>query len=141
VFWQGLLRAAFLRNSSFIVRSLLRVPKGSSAYRSAVTVVAFCLTAVLHTAGFWAVGPTCDPMHVMKWNILMGLAVVFEDLVKMMSSLVGGGQQSKKRGANPWWRIFGYIWVWTYLAWSLPKLRYPAFDCQFEHEEGGKCFS
>ena len=110
-------------------------------YRSAITVVAFSLTAVLHTIGFWAVGPTCDPMHVMKWNILMGLAVVFEDLVKMASSLVGSGQQSEKRGPNLWWRIFGYIWVWTYLAWSLPKIRYPALDCQFVHEEGGKCFS
>jgi hypothetical protein len=59
----------------------------------------------------------------------MGMAIVFEDLVKNMYWRMRGGEKGVDRVMNRWWKAFGYVWVWLYLGWSLPKIRFPEVDC------------
>jgi hypothetical protein len=65
---------------------------------------------------------------------MMGFAIVFEDLIKSTYWWVRGGHQGGDKMTSGWWRIFGYIWVWMYLGWSLPKLVFPGIDCNFEYK-------
>ena len=130
-FWQQLLRAAFVANSSFIAQSFLIIPKSSLLYPYAVVVLVFCLSASLHAVGLWAIHPTCNVLPILKWYTLMGIAMVFEDVVKRMYWWIRGGQQGVDGKTSRWWRVFGYAWVWVYLGWSLPKLKFPMADCNY----------
>ena len=130
VFWQQILRSTFVANGSFITQTFLRIPKGSPIYRQAVTLTAFCLTAGMHAAGLWAMAPTCDVKPLLLWYILMGLAIALEDLAKGLFFRVRG-----KGAASRQWKLFGYIWIWVYLAWSLPKALFPMISCDLACEQ------
>ena len=58
----------------------------------------------------------------------MGIVMVIEDLVKNMYWWMRNEKQGTD-GTGGWWKVFGYVWVWAYLGWSLPKLIFPSFDC------------
>jgi hypothetical protein len=120
VFWPNLIRLAFIANAVFIAEVVFRVSRGFPIYRQLVTILVFILSGGAHAVGFWAIDPTCDAMSAIWWSILMGLAVAFEDLIRWALS----GIRTSRR-----WRILGYIWVWVYLAWSLPKVLFPNANC------------
>ena len=129
-FWQSLLRVSFIANASFIAQTLFRIPKRSSLYRMAVTILSFCMSGVLHATGVWALNPKCDARPTIRWYILMGTAVVIEDLLRRVYWWMRGGQQGK-RPTGGWWKVFGYVWVWMFFGWSLPKIMFPMIDCSF----------
>jgi|SRR5579862_2458251 len=96
-------------------------------HRQAITFTAFCLSAGIHAVGLWAMAPTCGVGPIVEWHVLMGLAMVLEDMAVWLSSAAKNGYALGGR-----WRVlFGYVWVWAYLAWSLPKIRYRMVDCGF----------
>jgi hypothetical protein len=61
----------------------------------------------------------------------MGTAVVIEDLLRRMYWWMRGGQQGT-RPTSGWWKVFGYVWVWMFLGWSLPKIMFPMIDCSYD---------
>ena len=87
-------------------------------------MLVFGISAIEHVVGLWAVTPACDIGPTIRRRILMGFAVVFEDLVRRLFSEMKAGWQWERRG-----RALGYIWVWIYLAWSLPKVVFPNDAC------------
>lgn len=113
--------------------TFLRIPKDSLIYRQVITSIIFILTAGVHAVGLKTVGPTCDTMPTIRWHLSMGLAIVVEDFVKSMFWSIGPRRENLDRKSSRGWRVFGYVWVWTYLGWSLPKIRFPAVDCEFEY--------
>src|SRR5215469_4481488 len=92
-----------------------------------VTILTFCISGVLHATSVWAVDPECDQWPTMRWYILMGAAVIIEDL-SIRWWMRRGRQGNRPKGG--WWKVFGYVWVWTFLGWSLPKLMFPMIDCK-----------
>src|SRR5207247_241392 len=107
-------------NALFIAEAVLHVPKDFPLYRQLITILIFTLSGVGHALGLWTIGPMCDVASALRWNILMGFALIFEDLVRWAFSGMVAGRR---------WRLFGYIWVWIYLAWSLPKMVFPNAAC------------
>ncbi len=97
-----------------------------------VTILIFGIAAVLHAVGYWAVNPNCDVMPTLRWHILMAMVMVFEDLLKSIYRWMRRGHQGERR-TDGWSTVFGYIWVWSYLAWSLPKLMFPEIDCKIRY--------
>lgn len=95
----------------------------------AVTILTFCMSGVLHTAGVWAVNPKCRARPTMEWYILMGTALIIENLLKGMYWWMRGRQQGNR--TSGWWKVFGYVWVWMFFAWSLPKIMFPMVDCDY----------
>ena len=83
----------------------------------------------MHGVSVWTVKPTCDIWPIMRWYSLMGVAICLEDLVKSIYSWVRGGQRERDKVLNGWRKVFGYVWVWVYLGWSLPKVVFPRIEC------------
>lgn len=140
LFWQQLLRSAYLSNASFIAQRFFLIPKSSPIYRGIITILVFGLTGCAHAAGLWKVNPTCDTLPVLRWYLLMGVAILFEDLIQRLYWWIRSGQKEMDRLAmSRWWRILGYIWVWVYLGWSLPKMFFPLVDCRVWVQGTGHC--
>ena len=120
VFWHGLIRAPFVANASALAQTTLYVPKSSVFYRQIVTILVFILSGGMHRVGVWVMYPGCDITPTLQWFFLIGLTMAAEDLFRRIFSGVAAGRQ---------WRVLGYLWVWIYLSWSLPKMRFPMFGC------------
>ena len=128
-----MLRVAFISNASFIAETLIHIPKGSYLYRMTVTILAFCISGFVHIAGAWSVNPKCHAWPTMYWYILMGTAVISEDLLRRMYLWMTRRQQ-RNRPTGGWWKMFGYVWVWMFLVWSMPKIMFPMVDCDYIDE-------
>lgn len=62
-------------------------------------------------------------LPVVHWYCLMGLGVVLEDTVQ------GGVGYFEHLHSGKWRYAIGYVWVWLFFSWSLPKLFFPMVDC------------
>jgi hypothetical protein len=106
------------------VQTVFCIPKKIPIYRQLIALTVFAIGGVAHAVGDWVISPTCDFKPVIWWWLLMPLGIALEDSVGWLFSGVVAGRQ---------WRSVGYVWVWMYLAWSLPKKVFPSVDCPVEY--------
>ena len=102
-----------------------------------MTVIIFCLSAGMHALSTIFRDRSCTIWPVVYWFSLMGVGMVFEDLVQAMFSYIVGrrkevvndGDSDGDRDGGSWRHVVGYLWVWFFFSWSLPKLVFPNVEC------------
>lgn len=92
-------------------------------------VLVFVISGVMHAVPLKLLGGECAAWPVVRWYLLVVGGIVVEDLVlgavKYLGLLTEGAASGKKR----YWRYIGYVWVWCWFSWSLPKLVFPNWMC------------
>src|SRR5215471_1501082 len=96
-------------------------PRNFPPYRQLVTLLVFTLSGIAHAIGSWTIGPMCDMTSTPT--------VACSDGLRSGNSRTWSGGVFSVVVAGRRWRVFGYIWVWVYLAWSLPKLLFLNAAC------------
>lgn len=92
------------------------------------TIAIFAISAFLHAGMDAKSGIGLDKTGTIKCFMLQPVGIVLEDTVQAIFYRVGG--KPEKGSEQPrWHRIFGYIWVWTFLSlvapiYNIPLLRY-----------------
>jgi hypothetical protein len=128
-FWQRFHRIAFVAHASFFTHDLLRVLRGSRLSRSLVTLSVFVMSAGMHALCIKLEGGKCEIGPVMHWFCLASGGIVLEDWV--MSAWERWMWKGRgKASMNIWRYVLGYMWVWGFFAWSLPKMIFPNVDCK-----------
>lgn len=69
----------------------------------------------------------CGLNHIFQWYALSPCAIVAEDIVQRLGKRVLNHYQWQTDARWCYW--VGYIWVWGFFAWSLPKNVFPKDDC------------
>ncbi|KAF7880069.1 uncharacterized protein EAF02_007706 [Botrytis sinoallii] len=130
VFWHQFLRRDLIAWASFISSKLFRIPRNSRFNKIAMLYLVFFVSACMHAMIYIPAKmkfPNCGLRHIFQWYSLCPCAIIAEDLVQKWGKRVlrryGWSNDSR------WHYWIGYLWVWGFFAWSLPKFVFPKDDC------------
>ncbi|KAL8383351.1 hypothetical protein RB595_006887 [Gaeumannomyces hyphopodioides] len=121
VFWQQFHRTAFVTHARLLAVNVFRI-RNRAVQRAVTNILVFALSALMHALCLKAQGPRCDTWPVARWWLLVGGAIIVEDLFCLaLRPLV--------RPAR-WTYLVGYIWVFFFFWWSRLKIDFPTVDCE-----------
>lgn len=105
----------------------MRLEPGSFADRSCVGFSVFLISGIVHACITVQLGFACGYWEDLEFFVLCYVAVLVEEGVQLAASRCivrcGGWQDG--------WicRGLGYVWVFAFLFWVLPKHQYPKVLC------------
>ncbi|KAF7921068.1 uncharacterized protein EAE97_011336 [Botrytis byssoidea] len=130
VFWHQFLRRDFIAWASLISLKIFRIPQNSRFNKIAMLYLVFFVSACMHAMIYIPAKmklPNCGVSHIFQWYSLCPCAIIAEDLVQKLGKEIlrryGWSKDSR------WHYWVGYLWVWGFFAWSLPKFVFPKDDC------------
>jgi hypothetical protein len=90
-----------------------------------LTLLFFFLSGVVHALVTWKLGFTCGYWENIGWFCLNFLGVLVEE---GMQWVINKGFRPGKQSTR--WKRIGYVWVFGFFFWSLPKTQYPKVFCE-----------
>ncbi len=109
----------------FITYDVLGLRKGGFVGRYLFIFLTFWLSGVLHLSGELATGLPWYESGVVRFFYTQTLGILIEDGVQATYRAITGGVRDSKAEPALWKRIAGWIWVASWISWSLPVNSYP----------------
>ncbi|MCJ1344594.1 hypothetical protein MMC31_002797 [Peltigera leucophlebia] len=122
-FWHRLVRRTYLSWGALFSQKLLRLRRHSTLDRFVTSFTVFFLSGVVHALVTWQIGFSCGYSEDIAWFCLNFAALMAEEGVQWLIIRLFGtwnGNVSK---------IAGFLWVFAFFFWSLPKTEYPKILC------------
>ncbi|KAJ5090746.1 hypothetical protein N7532_009430 [Penicillium argentinense] len=127
IFWHRLVYRPYTKWGLWFSRKVLRIPYGSRAEKASVVMLVFLLSGAIHALVTWhATG--CGYWGDIQWFLLNGFVVAGETIVVKPLSRCFSTEENRARRVL-WFRLAGYVWVFTFLFWSVPKWEYGKIYC------------
>lgn len=126
-FWHQIALQPYTSHARNIM-ALLRIDAKSPLGRPAIAFLVFAMSGVTHSIVSLATGDTCGYQDDFWFFIINFVAAAFENAVP---KLLLNGTKRRNTGASSY-RIFGYVWVYCFLAWIVPKWQFPKFYCAIQ---------
>ena len=111
--------------AGLVARRVLRVRPDSGVEKVVVNFLAFLFSGCCHALVSWRIGHRCGIWKGVGWFGGNFGAIVVERGVQTGFRRVFGSQAGKSR----WGRFFGYVWVFAFMFWSVPKWQDPKVIC------------
>ncbi|KAJ5629249.1 hypothetical protein N7528_002906 [Penicillium herquei] len=111
------------RISSYIVRNILGINSKGLVYCYAHMVFVFVISALMHYLTDLSMGLSISSSGAISFFCIQALGVLIEDSVCSVYLSVCGISKDQPRSRSQ--KILGYIWVSSFLFWSLPAYVYP----------------
>ena len=89
-------------------------------------MIVLAIVGLMHAIILLRQGSRCKAFPEIYLWLLMGLGMVLEDGAQLLYAI--WRSQTQLRHMNLWYYL-GYVWVWLYFSWALPKGTYPNFFC------------
>ncbi|KAJ5178136.1 uncharacterized protein N7500_000835 [Penicillium coprophilum] len=132
-FWHQIVRRTYTNYGECISRKILVLQPRSLPDKVLIIFVIFFLSGVSHAAVSWQLGDHCGwPLDIWWFctNFVAGLLeVVVTQLFRALMKKVGKKSQLKWLDESIWSRVFGFVWVFSFMFWSIPKWQYPKLYC------------
>ncbi|PWY62637.1 hypothetical protein BO83DRAFT_403733 [Aspergillus eucalypticola CBS 122712] len=112
--------------SRFFARDVFRFQPGTLADRYAKVVMVFATSAFMHLLIDLSSGLSPSSSGAVQFFCTQAFGLMLEDLaVNAYSVILRGGGPSRNWTASRGERIFGFLWVASFLVWSFPAYLYP----------------
>ena len=135
-FWHRLAYRPYLAYAQICADKLLKLPRNSRVRRMVVIFTIFLFSGVTHTLVAYQLGDRCGKTRDILFFIANFLAGALEMVVWEGVQLLATRHRLSKHFKHPaallLQRLFGYIWVWTFFAWVVPKWHYAKVYCTLE---------
>lgn len=122
-FWHRLVCRTYLSWGALFSRKILRIRRDCALDRFVTNFTVFFLSGVAHALVTWQIGFSCGYSEDILWFCLNFAALVAEEGVQWLII----------RLFDTWngtlGKIAGFLWVFAFLFWSLPKTEYPKILC------------
>ncbi|KAK5662397.1 hypothetical protein OQA88_8307 [Cercophora sp. LCS_1] len=121
-FWHRAPVPTYISYAKLVGDKTLPFRRGGQMYRVWVVFFVFACAGLMHAVTLFIVGFRCGWWEQVYWWSLNFAAVMAEQVVFSAARLVIGD----KVVSRPTWpaRILGYVWVFAFQFWSLPKMYY-----------------
>jgi hypothetical protein len=129
VFWHQGMASSLLGPAKWFVFGILRLRRTSLTARYILAVVVFVLSGAMHVCGEIAAGVSFSESGVIQFFATQALGFAIEDATLAMWSRVTAPWTNHHgaHGTVRWWqKVFGFVWVIAWFAWSMPVWIYPA---------------
>lgn len=134
-FWHQIIRRTYTNYGELVSRRILGLRKGSALDKLIVIFAIFFLSGVSHGVVSWRLRD-CAWRGDVWWfclNFGVGLAeVLVLGVVRALFKSLGREHWVKRVQGGVLGRFIGYIWVFGFMFWSVPKWQYPKVYCVLE---------
>ena len=125
-FWHRLVYRPYTTYGVWISRNILGVRAGSLGEKVSVAMLVFFLSGLMHALLTWhSLG--CGYWGDVNWFLLNGVFTVGETMVVKLWSARFNAKAGAGRGM--FLRLLGYVWLFTFMFWSVPKWEYGKIHC------------
>ena len=108
----------------FIVEDVLRLPLSSFIGRQLCFFLVFVISGVLHATIDLSAGIPWHDSGAVRFFCTQALGIWIEEITAALyGCVVREGRYSGRM--RHWIRLFGYVWVVLFIAWSFPAYMYP----------------
>ncbi|KAJ5431036.1 hypothetical protein N7445_008768 [Penicillium cf. griseofulvum] len=132
-FWHQIVRRTYTNYGEWISRKVLRLRPRSLPDKIFVIFAIFLFSGLSHAAVSWQLGDHCGWSLDIWWfcaNFVAGLLeVVVTQLLQAFVKKIGQKSRLEWLDESIWSRIFGFVWVFSFMFWSIPKWQYPKLYC------------
>ncbi|TEY84149.1 hypothetical protein BOTCAL_0020g00240 [Botryotinia calthae] len=130
IVWHQFLRRDLIAWASIISSKIFRIPQNSKFNAFTLLYLVFFVSACMHAMIYIPAKmeyPNCGVSHIFQWYSLCACAIIAEDFGQKWGKKVL--RRYGLRRDSRWHCWVGYLWVWSFFAWSLPKVVFPKDDC------------
>lgn len=122
-FWHRLVCRTCLSWGALFSQKILRLRRHGALDRFVTNFTVFFLSGVAHALVTWQIGFSCGYSEDIVWFCLNFAALVAEEGVQWpIIRLFGTWNGSLDK-------IAGFLWIFAFFFWSLPKTEYPKVLC------------
>lgn len=132
-FWHKIIVQPYTHFGKLFSRKILRLRPRSGGDKICVVFTIFLLSGVAHAAVGYQLGDRCGWMQDIVWfcsNAIAGAGELLATAVLQRLAKRAGLRFQSKVANN----AFGFIWVFLFFFWSVPKWQYPKLRCAIEQE-------
>lgn len=127
-FWHSLVYRAYTSWAKLVSQRVFRMERNGMIGKVAVNFLVFLFSGVTHALVSWQLGNQCGVWEELVWFCSCFLAMMVERVVQQaVKHLLAEKEDS--RGYLVIRKGVGFLWVFTFFFWSLPKVHYPQHYC------------
>lgn len=134
-FWHQITRRTYTNYGEIVSRRILGLRAGSVMDKLIVIFGIFFLSGVAHAVVSWRLGDCAWGGDVwwfcLNFGVGMGEVVVL-GVVRAAMKRIGREDWIQTVQGSLFGRVIGYIWVFGFMFWSVPKWQYPKVYCVLE---------
>ncbi|KAB5522131.1 membrane bound O-acyl transferase family-domain-containing protein [Coniochaeta sp. 2T2.1] len=135
-FWHQMLRDPLSSPAKAIAR-ILRLPDTGIFQRYTKTAIIFSSSGLAHQFHDATVGLPFAESGAIRFFAVQTVGIMLEDAVQTIWDGGFGRRKSQNQtGTVRWKKMVGVIWLWAWLAWSVPVWVYPAIYDRTKREQG-----
>ena len=124
-FWHRLVYRTNAAFGALVSQKVLRLPRASLLDRTLINFSVFLLSGIVHALVTWQLGFVCGYWQDIWWFCVNFIAMLAEEWAQWFARrLMGGRFENTNAG-----KAVGFLWVYGFLFWSLPKSSYPKISC------------
>lgn len=134
-FWHRLVVLPYGNYGKLVAERCFGFRPGSLLYKSVVAFAIFLFSGVMHAIVAWELGDSCG-WHLDIWWFLLNFAASAAETALLPKSTQGhavsGAFYSKNcavLNGGSIRRCVGFLWVFFFFFWSVPKWQYPKIYC------------
>lgn len=130
IVWHQFLRRDLIAWASIISSKVFRIRQNSEFNGFTLLYLVFFVSACMHAMMYIPATmkyPNCGVGHIFQWYSLCACAIIVEDFVQKWGKKVLRRYGLRRDSRLHYW--VGYLWVWSFFSWSLPKVVFPKDDC------------
>jgi len=135
-FWHRLAYRPYLACAGICSHHILKTPRGSRSEKLVETFFIFLLSGVTHSLVAWQLSDRCGKTRDIFFFMANFLAGALEMVLsKTTQSFAARYRLTKYLNHSITIllkRMFGYLWVWLFFAWIIPKWHYPKVYCALQ---------
>jgi hypothetical protein len=125
-FWHRLVYRSYTSYGKFISLNILRLPRNSIIGKLFVNGFVFILSGLVHGITLRQLGFSCGAIDELKFYCSHYLAILAETAVHAVFKKLNRGYKTNRVVVS---NTIGYIWVFGFLFYSLPKSQYGRVFC------------
>ncbi|KAI0200184.1 membrane bound O-acyl transferase family-domain-containing protein [Astrocystis sublimbata] len=124
-FWHQINTHRLYVASNWLMHTLLRLPRGSSAVRYLRVFLVFILSGILHVGIDFASGIEWRESGALKFFTIQPIGILIEDV---FASIYMSYVKAPDARASVMQRCVGFLWVGLWMAWTVPAYMYPVLN-------------
>jgi hypothetical protein len=131
--WHQINLRAYQNYAQLFVRNVSFLRPASREEKVGKIFVIFLLSGLIHAMSLWSLGDRCSWRLDIWWFCMNfiggGLETAVERSLKFFVRRLGKGELYEFLIRSVWTKLLGFMWVYLFLFWSVPKWQYAKVYC------------
>jgi hypothetical protein len=132
-FWHRLVVRPYGSHAAVLSRRLLGFEARLGVDKVFLSFCIFLFSGLAHSAVSWQMGQRCGVWRDAAWFVANfgagAVEVVMQKLGAVLAERMGLGERYHSFASGVGGRVLGFLWVFAFFFWSVPKWQFPKIYC------------